>query len=128
MIMDIATEHHHELAWIPEDEGQLSVDVLEDDSRILIRSAVAGTRAEDLDISVTSDTVTIRGKRGHGCEGWDTATSHVQECYWGHFSRSVVLPSHVRPEAAEASLKHGILTVSIPKTEMSAHPDVLEMN
>ncbi len=121
------SETHRELAWIPEDEGQLSVDVLEDERFIYIRSAVAGTRAEDLDISVTHDTITIRGRRDHGCRAWQDAITHIEECYWGAYSRSVVLPSHVRPEEADAEIKNGILTITLPKAEMASNLDVLEV-
>ena len=113
-------------SWLPEHEGQLSIDVLEDDQNIYIRSAVAGVSAENLDITVTHDTVTIRGKRHHACDTWASATVHPEECYWGAFSRSIVLPSHVRPEAADAVMKNGILTITIPKTESAAEVDVIE--
>jgi len=102
-------------------EGQLSVDVIESAHEILVRSAIAGVESEDLDIHVTSDTVTIRGTREHGCHTSESDTVHIQECYWGAFSRSVVLPAHVRPESADAVLKNGILTVRLKKAEMSSH-------
>lgn len=113
-------------AWLPEEEGQLSVDVLEDEQNIYIRSAVAGTNADDLEITVTHDTITIRGKRHHHCEHLSEATVHLEECFWGGFSRSVVLPSHVRPESADAVLKNGILTITIPKTEAASDLEVIE--
>lgn len=115
-----------DLAWLPEHEGQLSVDILEDEQNIYIRSAVAGVSADDLDITITHDTVTIRGKRHHNCEHWDGATIHLEECFWGCFSRSIVLPSHVRPEAADAVIKNGILTITIPKTESAKDLEVVE--
>jgi len=114
------------LSWLPEHEGQLSVDVLEDEQNIYIRSAVAGIRAEDLDITVTHDTVTVRGQRQHGCDHWIDTTTHLEECFWGTFSRSIVLPSHVRPETADAVMKNGILTITITKTEASSDVDVIE--
>lgn len=120
--------NNKELSWLSEDEGQLSVDVLEDDRFIYVRAAVAGTRAEDLDISVTHDTVTIRGKRRHGCEHWSSATAHIQECYWGAYSRSIVLPGHVRPEKADAEIRNGILTITMPKAEMASTIDVKEID
>ena len=115
-----------EKTWLPEHEGQLSIDVLEDEQNVYIRSAVAGVNADDLDITVTHDTVTIRGKRHHECERWTNATTHLEECFWGAFSRSVVLPSHVQPEAADAVMKNGILTITIPKTEASSELEVTE--
>lgn len=95
-------------------EGQLAVDVLETREAIIIRSAIAGIATEDLDVSVTSDVVTIRGERRAG-ESHPGATVHVEECFWGAFSRSIVLPHHVKPDEAEASMKNGIFTLTIPK-------------
>ncbi len=117
----------NDFSWLASDEGQLSVDVLEDAQNIYVRSAIAGTRAEDLDISVTQDTLTIRGKRAHGCREIEEATMHVEECYWGDYSRTIVLPSHVAPEATDASLKNGILTITLKKAEMAADVDVVEL-
>lgn len=114
--------------WFSDTEGQLSVDVIETPSDIIVRSAIAGVSAENLDISVTSDTVTIRGTRAHGCEESDSRTEHVRECYWGAFSRSVVLPCHIRPEESDATLKNGILTVTLKKVEMKSRVSVIELD
>jgi len=95
-------------------EGQLAVDVIETRDTIIIRSAIAGVKPEDLDIHVTSDLVTIRGERTYGKEFHD-ATVHFSECFWGTFSRSIVLPSHVKADEADASIQNGILTLTIPK-------------
>lgn len=114
--------------WLREDEGQLSVDVIETEKEIIIRSAIAGVCAEDLDISVTSDTITIRGSRMEDCNEHDEGIVHVKECYWGKFSRSIVLPHHVLPEEADAVLKNGILTITLQKAEMSSHIPVISMD
>ena len=116
-----------EESWLPENEGQLSIDVLEDEQNIYLRAAVAGTAVDDLDITVTHDTVTIRGQREHGCCEWGNVTTHLEECFWGTYSRSVVLPSHVRPEAADAVIKNGIHTVTIPKIEIASEIDVADL-
>lgn len=113
--------------WFSNGEGQLSVDVIETEDHIVIRSAIAGVNADDLDISVTSDTVTIRGARSHGCEESQSQTVHVRECYWGAFSRSVVLPCHIRPEGADASLKNGILTLVLKKVEQRSKVSVIDL-
>jgi HSP20 family protein len=102
-----------EIDW-QNQEGQLSVDVIETRETIIIRSAIAGIKPEDLDVNVTSDIVTIRGSRTAGKEYHD-ATIHFEECFWGTFSRSIVLPHHVKPDEAEAKFKNGILTLTIPK-------------
>jgi len=95
-------------------EGQLAVDVIETREAIIIRSAIAGVKPEDLDIHVTTDLVTIRGEREAQKE-YHAATAHFEECFWGAFSRSIVLPHLVKPDEADASFKNGVLTLTIPK-------------
>lgn len=98
-----------------EPEGQLTIDVYQTPEYIVIESAVAGVRPEDLDINATTDSVTIRGERSREQEVKDDDYFY-QECYWGRFSRSVILPQEVDPESAEVSFKNGILTIRLPKT------------
>ncbi len=113
--------------WPSASEGQLSVDVIETDRDLIVRTAVAGVRAEDLDVSVTDDTVTIRGDRRTAGEAWERqGTVHVQECHWGAFSRSVVLPSHIRPDGADAVLKDGILVITLPKSQRSSRLTIID--
>jgi HSP20 family protein len=97
-----------------ETEGQLAVDVFETPTEIVIVSTVAGARPEDLDIHATSDTITIRGKR-HDDSSEDERNYYYRECYFGAFSRTVVLPTHVAADRADATLKNGILTLKLPK-------------
>lgn len=113
--------------WLPNQEGQLSVDVIENHHDIIIRSAIAGVQADDLDISVTSDTVTIRGSRDHFCEETAYDVAHVTECHWGSFSRSIVLPCQVRTDKTDAVLKQGILTITLPKVEIDSHVEIFEI-
>jgi HSP20 family protein len=99
-----------------ESEGQLTIDVYQTPQDIIIKSAVAGVKPEDIDISITNDMVTIKGKR----EVEDTIKSDdyfYQECYWGRFSRSVILPVDVDSDRVAANLKNGILTVKLPKVD-----------
>lgn len=98
-------------------EGQLAVDVFQDHANnVVIVSTVAGVSVQDLDISINNDMVTIRGKRRTPF-AVDDGQYYYQECYWGGFSRSIILPVDVKAEEAKASLKHGILTITIPKTD-----------
>lgn len=101
-------------SWPEVAEGQLSVDIFETEDAIVVQSAIAGVSAEDLDIFVNSDMVTVRGRRERDTRA-TSATMHYEECFWGAFSRTVVLPSHVRPSEAQAELKNGVLTVTLPK-------------
>lgn len=95
-------------------EGQLAIDVAETPEDVIIRTAIAGVTEADLTINVTDDVVTIRGQREVRALP-HTATIHFSECFWGPFSRSVILPCHVKAEEAEATLEHGILTLTLPK-------------
>ena len=101
---------------ISDAEGELAVDVYQTEDEIVIQSAIAGVEPEDLDITVERDTVTIRGERGNGMTEHTKNYFH-QECYWGMFSRQIILPEEVSPGGAEASMKNGILTLRLPKTE-----------
>lgn len=97
-----------------EGEGQLTVDVYQTPNEIVVESTVAGVKPDDIDIEVTSESVTIRGERQHEHK-IDEGDYFYQECYWGKFSRSIILPQEVDPDAAHSSLKNGVLTIKLPK-------------
>jgi HSP20 family protein len=98
------------------EEGQLSVDVFRDKDALVVRSTVAGVRSEDLDISIHGDLLTIRGKRESTREVPDGQWFY-RECYWGAFSRSIILPYEVASDLAEASMKNGVLEIRVPIRE-----------
>lgn len=98
------------------EDGQLAIDVYQDDDFVIIKSIVGGVRPEDLDIDVTSDMVTIKGSREKN-ETVSDENYYYQECFWGSFSRSVILPCDIQKEKVEATMKNGILTVKLPKVE-----------
>lgn len=99
-----------------EQEGQLTVDVYQTPEFIVVKSTIAGVKPDDLDVSITNDMVTIRGTRRHDEEVTDDDYFY-RECYWGSFSRSIILPVDIVSEKADASLKDGILTIRIPKAD-----------
>ncbi len=104
--------------WLDEDyeEGQLSIDVYQTPAEIVVKSTIAGVKPEDIDISINNDMLTIRGKR----EMQETIHNNhylYRECYWGSFSRSVILPVEVEANKIEATLENGILTVTLPKAK-----------
>ncbi|MDE2213227.1 MAG: Hsp20/alpha crystallin family protein [Patescibacteria group bacterium] len=99
-----------------EPEGELAVDVHQTPTHIIIKAMIAGVRPEDLDISITRDMVTIRGKRERATEGV-SGDFFFQELYWGSFSRTIVLPQEVEIEEAEAIEKHGLLIIRLPKLD-----------
>jgi HSP20 family molecular chaperone IbpA len=98
------------------EEGELSVDVYQTASEIIIEAMVAGVKPEDLHLSITRDMVTIKGRR----DG-NTQVNHddyfYKELYWGTFTRTILLPHEVEIEEAEAVEKHGLLIVRLPKVD-----------
>lgn len=97
-----------------EPEGKLMVDVYQTPTDIVVESAIAGAKPDNIDVSATMDSVTIRGSRKREKEVKDENYLY-QECYWGKFTRSVILPQEVDPESATVTFKNGILTVRLPK-------------
>ena len=96
-------------------EGQLAVDVYQDDEYVYILAPIAGVKASQIDVSITDEVVTIRGERSPGHEILEE--EHLtRECYWGTFSRSYVLPIAVDSDKAKATLKDGLLKIAIPKS------------
>lgn len=100
----------------PQEEGQLAVDVFQTDNEIIIQSTIAGVQAGDLDITVQNDMVSIRGNRKGEIEG-SPQDYFYQECYWGPFARSIILPEEIKPDGVKAELKNGILTLRLPKMQ-----------
>lgn len=110
--------NNHDANWLKEDaeEGELAVDVFQTPTEIVIKAMIGGVRPEDLNISITREMVTIKGKR----EETETVTGpdyFQQELYWGSFSKTILLPAEVEPEEAEAVERHGLLTVRLPKVD-----------
>jgi len=97
-----------------ESEGQLTVDVYQTKDAIVIKSTIAGVKPEDIDISINNDMVTIRGKREFD-DSVQEDDYFYQECYWGGFSRSIILPVEIQPDKVQANLKNGVLTITLPK-------------
>ncbi len=97
-----------------ESEGQLTVDVYHNKDSIVVQSTVAGVNPEDLEINITNESVTVKGKRGK-IEKIEDKDYFYQECFWGRFSRSIILPEEVDPEKSTAVLKNGVLTIKMPK-------------
>lgn len=98
------------------DEGQLSIDVYQTPDKLVVKSTIAGVKPGDIDISINNDMLTIRGKR-ELMETIEEENYLIKECYWGGFSRSVILPVEVDAEKVDASLDNGVLTVTLPKAK-----------
>ena len=111
----IRTREEKEDLWDDgEPEGQLTVDVYQTPNDIVVESAIAGVAPDDIDVNVTTDSIAIRGARKREKTVRDEDYLY-QECYWGKFGRSIILPQEVDPEGAVVRFKNGILTVTLPK-------------
>ncbi len=105
------------MVWYADEyEGQLSVDVYQTKDNLVVRSTIAGVKMEDLEITLNNDVITIKGKR-YQSDQVEPDDYFYQECYWGGFSRSIVLPMEVDPKKVKASLDSGVLTVVLPKSQ-----------
>jgi len=99
-----------------ETEGQLAVDVFQTEGELIVQSTIAGVRSDDLDIAIEGDKVTIRGRRGRPTKD-EKINYFYQECYWGPFSREIILPVEIDPSRASALFKEGVLIIRMPKIE-----------
>lgn len=97
-------------------EGELPVDMYQTPDSIVIRALVAGVTPDDLDISITRDMVTIRGRREEVREAPDEDYYH-RELFWGGFTRTLLLPEEVLIDEADAKEKHGLLEIILPKVD-----------
>ena len=96
--------------------GQLAVDVYETADKLVVKARTAGISKSDLDVSISDNILTISGVLSGG-EDEQTTRWHIQECYWGEFSRSIALPVPVREDenSVKAELKDGVLTITFDK-------------
>ena len=110
--IEIETEKESKEKWF-EPEGQLAIDIFQTENDLIIQSAIAGVKPESLDISMEKDIIIIKGTREKPFE--KNGDYFAQECFWGPFSREVILPTEVDPNQVKAEMKEGILTIRIPK-------------
>lgn len=96
--------------------GQLALDVYETKEKLVVKARTAGVNKSDLDVSISDNTLTIRGTLSAGADD-DVINYFIQECYWGEFSRSIALPVPVKEDQIEAMLKDGVLTISFEKVK-----------
>lgn len=108
---------------MPGAEGQLGIDMFQTPNEIIIRAMVAGVRPEDLQIDIGREAVTIRGERQEKHEIHRDDYVH-RELYWGAFSRTIELPAEVEPETADATEKHGLLILRLPKLDKAKRSSV----
>ena len=96
--------------------GQLAVDVYETDEQLVVKARTAGVNKEDLDVSISDGILTISGTLSSGDDS-EATNWHIQECYWGEFSRTLALPVAVKEDEVNAVLKDGVLSISFSKVK-----------
>lgn len=120
-------EDHEEIAAThsaeDDTEGQLTVDVYQTPGEIIIEAMIPAVKADDLDISITREMVTIRGTRSRSRTVEDDQF-FFRELFWGSFSRTILLPQEVEPDQADAREKNGLLTIVLPKSDRNKHHKV----
>lgn len=97
-------------------DGQLAVDVYHDEKNVYIRAIIGGLDPKQLEVHLNNDMVTIKGKRLLPNLTIKPENYFIQECYWGGFSRSVIMPFDIKNDAVEAKIEHGVLLVTLPKS------------
>lgn len=114
---DVSSSVATDDSWDDSEEefpGQLAVDVYETNEKLIVKARTAGVNKEDLDVSISDGILTISGTLSSGDDS-DAVNWHIQECYWGEFSRTLALPVSVKEDEVEAVLKDGVLTVAFSK-------------
>ena len=95
-------------------EGQLAVDVYQTETEFCVQAPIAGVDPEDINISIENEMLIIKGDRREPEQNKEKSYFY-QECYWGPFSRQIILPEDVDIQRVKATLKKGILTIKIPR-------------
>ncbi len=96
--------------------GQLAVDVYETEDKLVVKARTAGVNKDELDVSISDGILTVSGTLSSG-DDIEATNWHIQECYWGEFSRTLALPVAVKEDEVEAVLKDGVLTISFSKVK-----------
>ncbi len=103
-------------SWETQDpEGQLAVDVFETDTELYVVATMAGSKPQDIELHLHDDVLTIRGKRTFPIAG--PVQFFYEECFWGAFSRTIVLPVDVQADLVHSEYRNGVLLVRLPKAK-----------
>jgi len=114
-LIDENREKDSEEQWLSDNiEGELAIDAYETEKEFVIESTIAGVESKNLDISIEEDMLTIRGKRERS-ENIEKRNYFQKECFWGKFSKKIILPEKVKITQAKATIKNGVLILRIPK-------------
>jgi HSP20 family protein len=93
-----------------------AVDMYQTDNEVVVKAAIPGIKAEEVQINITGDMLSLKGEVKHSEEAKEKAY-HIREQRWGSFERALVLPSNVVADKAKADFEDGVLTITLPKAE-----------
>ena len=93
-----------------------AVDMYQTDDEVVVRASLPRIKADEVQINITGDVLTLKGEVKHEEEKNDKSW-HIREQRWGSFQRSVALPTNVVSDKAQAEFENGILTITLPKAE-----------
>ncbi len=96
--------------------GSIDINMVQTDDAVVIKASIPGVKPEDINISVTGDTLTIRGETKEDGE-FDASDYHIREMRFGSFARSILLPSQIVSDKANAEFENGVLKLTLPKAE-----------
>ncbi len=99
----------------PKQNGQPAMDMYQKGSYLILQAALAGIEVSDVEISVENDIFRMEGKRENPAKQADKF--FLEECFWGSFSREIILPVEVDASRTEAEIKSGVLIITIPIIE-----------
>ena len=102
-----------------------AIDMYETENEVVVKAAMPGVEAKDLDVNITGDILTIKGETSSEKEE-KKENYYYQECHYGTFTRSITMPAGVKTDKSEASLDNGILTLTLPKAE-SVKPKAIKV-
>lgn len=97
-------------------EGQLAVDVFQDAKKVYVQAIIGGIAPEEIEVHLNNDMLTIKGMRSQPNANIAPEQFYIQECYWGGFSRSIIMPVDVVNDGVEATVENGVLTIALPKS------------
>jgi HSP20 family protein len=104
------------------EEGQIAVDIFHTDASLIVLAPIAGVKLADLNINLNENTLTLRGKRANP-ENIAEENFLVRECFWGDFSRSIILPDGLETKKIKATFKNNVLKIEIPKKINEESPE-----
>jgi HSP20 family protein len=108
--VDIRDDHDHET-----DVGQIAVDILDTPTSIIIVAPIAGVDPSDIDIALSRNILTLSGNRLQAPIYLDAKRMLVEECFYGNFSRSIILPENLGFDQIKATVEHQVIMIHIPK-------------